>query len=232
MQHTIQHAPAFSTLEIQFQAGETLATQPGAMIAMTPGFEVLSGMGTQMKGGAGVTKAVRSFFAGENFFTAIYKAKRDGEQLILGAAHPGDIRSLPVVEGDPTPWLLANGAFLACSSTVTLELKYEGVRGFMATRGFFLMRPMGTGEVFVACHGALVERTLGEGERFVLDNRHLIAVTEGMKRELVKVTSSVRHSIFSGEGVVNRYTGPGKVLYQTRAFQSQGFFRNMLGFAT
>ena len=48
----------------------------------------------------------------------------------------------------------------------------------------------------------------------------------------VKVAESIRQSYLSGEGLVNRFTGPGKLLYQTRARPSRGFFRTMLEVAT
>jgi uncharacterized protein (AIM24 family) len=34
---------------------------------------------------------------------------------------------------------------------------------------------------------------------------------------LVKATAGLKDSVLSGEGLVNRYTGPGEVIYQTRA---------------
>jgi uncharacterized protein (AIM24 family) len=49
---------------------------------------------------------------------------------------------------------------------------------------------------------------------------------------MVKVAKSLRHSLLSGEGFVNRFTGPGTLLYQTRARPARGFMRGILDFAT
>jgi uncharacterized protein (TIGR00266 family) len=230
MQHVIAHAPTFTTLEFQLGKVEWVAAQPGCMLAMTTGLEVKAGAGSHMKGRPGLGRAARSLLAGESFFTAIYTAKRDGERLVLAPVETGEIRSIEVTTG--RKHFIAGGAFLACTSGVQISLKYAGVRGWMATRGFFLMRTEGEGQVFVSSYGALVEQPLNEGERFVLDNRYVVAFSDTMRYETVKVAQSVRHSLLSGEGLVNRFTGPGSLLYQTRARPGRGFIRGMLDFAT
>ena len=65
-------------------------------------------------------------------------------------------------------------------------------------------------------------------QRFVLDNRHIIAFSESVTCDLVKVARSLRHSFLTGEGLVNRYTGPGWVMYQTRGSQGRGMVRGIL----
>lgn len=230
MRHTIAHSPTFTTLEFGFEAGERIVAQPGCMLAMTTGLDLEVGAGSHMKGRSGLGSAARSMLAGESFFTAIYTAKRDGERLILAPNDSGEIRSLDVKEG--ARYFIASGAFLACTSEVRLSLKYAGVKGWMATRGFFLMRTEGEGTVFVSSFGALVEQKLAEGERFVLDNRYIVAFSDSMTYEMVKVAKTLKGSYLSGEGLVNRFTGPGTLLYQTRARPSRGFLQSILNIAT
>jgi uncharacterized protein (TIGR00266 family) len=230
MEHKIAHAPTFTTLEVGFRAGESLMVQPGCMVAMTTGFDLTAGMGEHMSGSGGVTRATRSFLAGESFLTARYTAKRDDEHLTLAPDQTGEIRALTI--DSSCNFLLASGAFLACTSNVRISLKYMGVKGFMSTRGLYMMRTEGEGLVFISSYGALVERSLAEGERYVLDNRYIVSFTESTKFEMVKVASSLKHAYFSGEGLVNRFTGPGTLLYQTRARPSAGFLRGILNLAT
>ena len=230
MEHLIAHAPTFTTLEFTFESGEWVSAQPGCMLAMTPGLDIKAGMGSHMTGQRGLGRAARSLLAGENFFTAIYTAKRNGERLVLAPGEIGEIRSLEVQAG--RNHFIAGGAFLACTSGVRVSLKYAGVKGWLATRGLFLMRTEGEGMVFVSSYGALVEQTLGEGERFVLDNRYIVAFSDTVRFETVKVAKSIKHSFLAGEGLVNRFTGPGSLLYQTRARPAQGFLRGLLDVAT
>jgi uncharacterized protein (TIGR00266 family) len=230
MEHIIAHAPTFTTLEFRFQEGESVAVQPGSMIAMTTGFDLKAGAGTHMQGKPGVGRALRSTLAGENFFTAVYTAKRPGERLILGPGEMGEIRRLDV--SGEQQHIISSGSFLACTNEIRFSLQYAGVKGWMATRGLFLMRTEGVGQVFVSSFGAVAEQQLAEGERFVLDNRYIVAFSTTMKYEIVKVAKSIRHSLLSGEGVVNRFTGPGTLLYQTRARPGRGFLRGIMDFAT
>jgi uncharacterized protein (TIGR00266 family) len=230
MQHTIAHSPTFTTLEFTFEEGERIITQPGCMLAMTTGLDLEVAAGSHMKGKSGFGGAARSMLAGESFFTSVYTAKRSGERLILAPNDSGEIRGIEVKEG--ARYHIASGGFLACTTDVQMSLKYAGVKGWMATRGFFLMRTEGEGTVFIASFGALVEHTLAEGERFVLDNRYIVAFTDTMKYELVKVAKTLKGSYFSGEGLVNRFTGPGTILYQTRGRPSRGFLQSMLNIAT
>lgn len=230
MRHNIAHAPAFTTLEFEFDAGESVAAQPGCMLAMTTGFDLKAGLGTHMTGRRGMGRAARSLLAGESFVTATYTAKRDGERLILAPPQTGEIRDLEV--GSEPNYFIAAGGFLACTSGVQMSLHYAGVKGWMATRGLFLMKTEGKGTAFVSSYGALVEQRLGDGERFVVDTRYTVAFSDSIRFETVKVAQSIRHSVLSGEGLVNRFTGPGTLLYQTRARPSRGFFRGLMDVAT
>lgn len=225
MRHTIDHGPAFTTLTFACQEGESVLAQPGVMLGMTTGFAVEARMGSQMAGGNRMSRSLRSLASGENFFTSVYTAKRDGETITLAPPHPGEIRCIEA--SDASPVMLATGAFIACTAEVKFELKYVGVRGMMSTRGLFLMRTTGRGQVFVCSHGALVERVLTDDERFVLDNRNIVAFSESVNCEMVKVANSVRESVLTGEGLVNRYTGPGFILYQTRGAESRGIVRGL-----
>lgn len=230
MRHTIDHGPAFTTLSFECEEGEIVVAQPGVLLGMTTGFEVKAKMGSQMTGSGKVGRSLRSLASGENFFTSVYTAKRGGETLTLAPPHPGEIRCLKASERSPV--MLATGAFMACTEGVKFELKYVGVRGLMSSRGLFLMRTTGEGDVFVSSHGALVERTLEDGERYVLDNRNIVAFAESVQCEMVKVAVSVRDSMLTGEGLVNRYTGPGFILYQTRGAFGRGMVRGLFEMMT
>ncbi|MBM4023505.1 MAG: AIM24 family protein [Planctomycetes bacterium] len=88
-------------------------------------------------------------------------------------------------------------------------------------------RSVGTGTMFVTAHGGIVEQELAAGERFVLDNRNIVAFSDGMEFESVVLAGSLKDSFLSGEGFVVRFTGPGSVLYQTRARPSLGLLRGL-----
>jgi uncharacterized protein (TIGR00266 family) len=224
MRYEVTHGPVFSKLDVELDAQESIIAQPSSMLSMTTGFEVTARLGGQM-GGGGLGKGMKSLLTGESLFAAIFTAKRDGQRLCLAPELIGDIVPLPM---DGPEYFIARGAFLACAPTISLSAKYGGLKGWMAKTGLFLMQASGTGLLMVATNGALVAKTLAPEERLLVDNRYVIAFQTTVQFELVKVTDSISHSILSGEGLVNRYTGPGTVYYQTRARPRTSMMREML----
>lgn len=226
MRHEVLHAPAFSTLRLDMVEGESIHSQPGSMQAMTPGFNIEVKAGLHMGGKKGMLGGMRSLFGGESFFTVIYRAKRDGQHIMLAPDQMGEIRALDITP--ETGLKLARGAFLASTPELSFELYNAGMQGMLATRGLFFLKTAGTGTLFVSSYGGIIEQTLAEGERFVLDNRNIVAFTGTMAFESVVLTKSLKDSFFSGEGFVVRFTGPGKVVYQTRARPSMGLLRGFI----
>ena len=226
MQHQVLHAPAFSTLRLDMSEGEAVLAQPGAMQAMTPGYHIEVQLGLQQGKKRGVFGGMRSVFGGESFFTVIYKAKRDGQHLMLAPEQMGEIRAMEITaEGG---LMLAPGAFLACTPELGFKLHYAGMKGLLATRGLFFLKTEGTGLLFLSSYGGVIEQTLAEGERFVLDNRNIVAFAQTLSFESVVLTKSLKDSFFSGEGFIVRFTGPGRLIYQTRARPSIGMIRGLL----
>jgi uncharacterized protein (TIGR00266 family) len=200
------------------------------MVAMSTGFELKASLGAHVGGKSGGVRAFRSLLAGESAFASIYTATRDDEWLTLAADAVGELVEIEVAEG--RHYFLSRGAWLAGTRGVQLKVEYAGVRGWMATSGFFLMRTTGEGSVFVTSCGALVRRTLASSERMVLDNRYLVAFSDTLQFETVKVARSLGTSFLAGEGLANRFTGPGTLIYQTRPRPSGGLLRGLFELAT
>lgn len=152
-----------------------------------------------------------------------------GQHLVLAPDHMGEILAVDVavdVAGD-NGMMVARGAFLACTPGLGFVLHNAGLQGMLATRGLFFLRTEGSGRLFINGYGGIVEEILAEGERFVVDNRHVVAFSVGMAFESVVLAASLKNSFLSGEGFVVRFTGPGRVLYQTRARPSTGMLRGL-----
>ena len=190
--------------------------QPDSMLSMTSGVQLSASVGRRGKGNAWLSGA-RNLLGGESMFTAEFLAKRDEQVLTLAPSVQGDILCLPLSEIAGGGVYIARGGYLANVGDCKLQIKYGGMKGVMSKKGLFLLHASGTGTVFCQTYGAIIEKNLVDGEKFFLDNRYAVAFSETVTYQLVKATESVRDSIMSGEGLINRYTGPGKVYYQTRA---------------
>jgi uncharacterized protein (TIGR00266 family) len=223
MEYSIQHRPVFSVLELRMDQAERVVAQPNSMLSMTSGILLSAAVGRRGEGSSWWSGA-KSLMGGESFFTAEFTAKRDGQALVLAPANQGDILELDLREAGP--FYLTGGSYLANIGNCNLKAKYGGMKGIMSKKGLFLLHVSGEGMIFCQSYGAIIRRDLVEDENFFLDNRYAIAFSDTIEYKLVKATESVKDSLMSGEGLVNRYTGPGTLYYQTRAKPAM----NLLGF--
>jgi uncharacterized protein (AIM24 family) len=67
------------------------------------------------------------------------------------------------------------------------------------------------GRLFVSSFGMIHPLTLTGGEEILIDNQHLVAWPENMDYQIEKAASGWISSFTSGEGLVCRFRGPGKV---------------------
>lgn len=220
MEYRIQFAPVFSVLEFQLNEAEEVVAQPDSMISLTPGIQITASVGSP-NAAKKWTSGLKSLLGGESFFRAVFRAKRDGQSLTLAPENYGDILPIEITAGQGL--LLSRGSYLAHIGDCHLDAKYHGLKGMMAKTGLFLLHLSGSGTLFCQTYGAIIERTLAADEQFLVDNRYVVAFSDTMTFQVVKSSDSIGHSLMSGEAFVNRFTGPGRLYYQTRAKPMVGF---------
>jgi len=219
----------FGTLDIQLTAGERFFAQPRSLLQMTTGVEVTAKVGGNIDSG-GVGAAFRGMLAGESFATAIYSASRAEQSLSLAPDVIGPILS---IELEPDRTLnIAKGSYLANTDGVTLSTKFSGVKGILAKKGIFLIVASGAGTIFLTAAGDIRTIELGEGEKTVIDNDHVVAFDSTISYQVVIAAKGLKDSVLSGEGLLIRYTGPGKVYFQTRKKARSGVFTSILNTMT
>lgn len=228
MDFCVKHQPVFSTVEFTLDAEEAIVAQPNSMLSMTSGIQIKASVGRGAK--AGWMSGFGSMLGGESFFTALFSAKSDGQVVTLAPDSYGDIVVIDLK--DAGGFYLTRGSYLANTGDCELKTKYGGMKGLMSKKGLFLLHASGDGTVFCQSYGAVVDKQLEEGEIFFVDNRFVVAFSDSVKYQLVKATDSVKDSLMSGEGLVNRYTGPGRLIYQTRGKPGAGFIGHLIDAAT
>ncbi len=221
MKYSIKHTASFPTLEIELDEGERILAQPNTMLSMTPGIRLIARVGRR-GAKSGWMSGFKNMLGGESLFTTEYTAKRAGQRVTLAPDSFGEI--LAITLDVQHSYFLTAGSYLANTGDCELGIKYGGVKGVMAKKGLFLLHAKGKGTVFCQTYGAIQQQELGPEEVFIVDNRFVVAFSDTVTYQLVKATDNLKDSFVSGEGLVNRYTGPGLVFYQTRAKPSYGFF--------
>lgn len=210
MQYEILYPGAFAALKVRLAAGEQIKAESGAMITMSDTLDVRGKMEGGILGGI-----MRRVLTGESFFFQTISAERGPGETLLAHETPGEI--FPIELDGRIDYLVQTGGFLAAGQEITLSTKAQNlVKGLFSGEGFFVIRASGVGPLFVSSYGAIHPIDLSEGEEVVVDNQHLVAWPAEMNYKIQKASSGWITSFTSGEGLVCRFRGPGRVLIQTR----------------
>ena len=209
MDVTTRHTPSFGVARLALAPGEPARVEAGAMMAMSAGVVLEA----KMEGGL-LRSLKRAALGGESFFVTTYTAPAQGGFVDVAARLPGDLLSIDLQANNPL--VIQKGSWLASSHGVTLDTQWGGFKNLFGSEGGFVVRASGAGPVVVACYGALESWDLGAGQSITIDTGHMVAYDSSITVGLRKVTGGIVQTMKSGEGLVFDFTGPGRVLTQTR----------------
>lgn len=205
----VEHSPAYAALTLRLKAQQTVLVEAGAMAAMDPWIEMKS----KMKGG--LMKSIGQVLGGESLFISEFTPQGKPGELVLAPGVPGDVQHYVLTDN---ALMLQSSGFVACSPTVELNTKFQGVRGFFSGESLFLVRVQGTGDLWFSSYGAILEVPV-DGE-YVVDTGYVVAFEESLNYsvELLGGLSfkGLKTGIFGGEGFVCRFRGTGKLWVQSR----------------
>lgn len=212
--------------QIALNNGEIVKVERGAMAYMSQ-IELKGKMNARKKGIGGMIGAIgRSLASGESMFMTEARATADGAFIGVAPALPGAIAKLTV--GDHQ-YRLNDGAFLASDASVSYAMKTQklGQALFGGTGDIFVMETEGSGDLLINAFGALVTLEVHDDQPLVVDNEHVLAWDVALDYD-IEVASGT-FGFTTGEGLVNRFSGNGQVIIQTRNIHSlaeslQAFF--------
>ena len=206
MDHSIDYRPSYALATIDLDAGEAVRAEAGAMVSYSDGVDIE----TKSGGGGFLGSLKRSVLGGESFFTNTFTAREAGH-VTLAPPLPGD-----VVQHDLDGTLyVQSGSYLADDPAIEVDTEFGGSSTFFGGEGLFLLRFDGTGPLFLSSYGAIHEVDLDDGETYTVDTGHVVAFDTA--RFDVSRVGGLRSTLFSGEGLVCEFTGPGRVWLQTRS---------------
>ncbi|MBU7046089.1 MAG: TIGR00266 family protein [Theionarchaea archaeon] len=206
--YEILYKPSYSLAEVHLNPEQSITVEGGSMVYMSPNLELL----TEAKGGLfGSLK--RAALGGESFFMNTFTSK--GGPGVIGLAPPlsGDVIYREI---EQEIMFVTSGCYMASDPQVVIDTKFGGTKTFFAREGLFLLKLEGTGYVFMSSYGALHEIELKSGEQFIIDTGHIVAFDEKVSWD-VKRIGGLKSTLFSGEGLIAEFTGPGKLYAQTRS---------------
>ncbi len=196
-------------VQCELKAGESMKTEKGSMVWMTPNMKM------ETNAGGSIGKAFGRMLAGESIFQNIYTAQDGPGMITFGSSFTGSIRAVELSPGKSI--VCQQSAFLASETGVEISVFFQKKMGagFFGGEGFIMQKLSGTGTVFLEIDGYAVEYELAAGQSMILDTGCLAMMDETCSLDIEQV-KGVKNMLFGGEGLFNtRVTGPGKILLQT-----------------
>lgn len=201
--------PDFGFVKFKLAQGDKVLVESGAMAAMDTDLAVKS----MMMGGF-VPAVMRKALAGETLMVGEYTGGRDGSRLSIAPGIPGEVLHIPM-QGGPKSYFLQAGAFLACTPGVHLSTKFGGIKALFSGEGMFFLKVRGEGQLWVNAYGSIIEKEL-HGQEFIVDTGHIVGWEDTVSWEIGGM-GNLFSTMFSGEGLVLKLRGNGKVWLQTRS---------------
>ncbi|MGF1499966.1 MAG: TIGR00266 family protein [Elainellaceae cyanobacterium] len=208
--YEIEHKPAYALLKITIGSGQTLLVETGAMAAMDPWIQMKSKVKGGLMGGLG------RMLGGESLFISEFTAKGKAGDIYIAPGVPGDVEHYQL-DGRRSLMVQSSG-FVAASSTVTLDTKFQGFKGFFSGESLFLLKASGTGDFWFSSFGAILEIPV-EGD-YVVDTGYIVAFEDSLDYSVEMIGGlsfkSLKTGILGGEGLVARFSGSGRLWVQSR----------------
>jgi uncharacterized protein (TIGR00266 family) len=213
MEYEIQNRPAYAVASVELTPGEELTSEAGAMVSHTETIRMETGVGDSDEG---LLESVKDSVLGdESLFRNRFTAEGGAGTVQIAATTPGDMTARDL-DGDTV--YVQSGAYEAAGSGVTIDTDVGDLDTLFGGEGLFLLKASGTGPLFLSGFGGLQEHEVEAGETFTVDSGHVVAWDAAMEYNTERI-GGMKETLFSDEGLVMRFTGPGTVLLQTRNYE-------------
>lgn len=216
MQVEVRYRPAFACIFVELSAGDHIVAEADAMATMSANV----GIHTRLSGGFFSAVKKRVFGKESLFVNEFHLESGDKGEVVLTQNTPGDIVCMELT-GDAV--CLQPGAFIAYTGDIHVGTRWAGLRSFIAGEGMFKLMVSGHGKVWFGAYGAVVEKKV-QGE-YIVDTTHLVAYHPSLKIR-IQMSGGIFSSLFSGEGLVTRLEGNGKIYMQTRSLSGLASWLN------
>jgi len=215
MKYEIIGRPDFASIIVNMEANEKIQAESGAMVSMSPNISIE----TNARGGV-LSSLKRKVFSGESFFQNTFTSENTAGELMLTSPSEGDIvhRKLQNEE-----IILSRGAYICGDTELKIDSKWGGFKSFFSGEGLFFLKVSGSGDLFFASFGAVEE--IDVSGDYIVDTGHIVGFEPSLNYSIEKV-GGLKSLFLSGEGLVCRFSGQGKIYIQTRNHNSFAAWAN------
>lgn len=220
MNYDLKGDVPFPIAEIHLGDGDKVQIENGSMIYFNSQVSLDGHLNSNGKTGfKGLMSALgRGITSGESIFITTASSSADGGEIAIAPGNPGVIKELEA--NDKQQWRLNTGAFLASDESVNYNMIRQKTSAalFGDTGGFFIMETRGTGTLLVSAYGDLIPLDLNDVNDYAVDNDHVAAWSQTLDYNIEAASGFIGFK--TGEGLVNHFSGTGRVYVQTRNLQA------------
>lgn len=209
-------------VELELAPGQTVYSEAGAMVYMSPHIEMSARLDYGNEGGMfkKVISLGKRIVSGESFFVNSYhNTSRDSiEKVAFAAPYPGTI--VPIELTKYGHLICQKDAYLCSSAGIDVDISFakKMSAGLFGGEGFILQKLTGFGTAFIHACGAIHRMYLTEGESLLVDTGCIVAFQESVHYD-VEFVGGVKNALFGGEGLFfARVQGPGYIFVQSMPF--------------
>ena len=207
-------------LHVSLTKGDQIYCESDAMVMM----EATLDLKGSMNGGL-VSAVMRRMANGESFFQQRIEAVRGDGDCLLSPVLPG---ALEIIDVGTRQYFLNDGAFVAATSETEMKVRMQNIGNalFAQSGGFFIMETSGRGQVVVSGFGSMFQLEVTPGKDMIIDNSHVVCWDSTLHYEISVTTAgsggiggmigNMINSVTSGEGIVLRFSGAGKIYVCSR----------------
>lgn len=216
LSHEITHGPSFAMVRADLQPGQTLIAEAGSMVARHKhvGMDVKMNAGSNagffQKVKAFMIALIRKFVGGETFFVNHFTAPQPGSVWIAptmsGAVHYRRMQGETLT--------LSTGAYVASSGPLEMSMKFGGLKSLLAKEGAFFLQISGHGDLWFNSYGGVTP--IDVNGSYIVDNGHLVGFEGNLNFDITSAGGGMMGFMASGEGLVCKFNGQGRVYIQSR----------------
>ncbi len=198
----IEARPDYGFLTVEIPANQTLKVEASSMACM----DVNLRMKTKLRGGLG------RFLSGESLFLNEFTAQGSAGKISIAPGTSGDLEEHQL--SGHSKFYVTSSAYLASTMGVEINSKWQGLgKGIFSGQSFFIMECSGVGQLWFNCYGAMIQ--VDVVDEYIVDTGHIVAFTEGLQYTIDRF-GGYKSLFFSGEGLVARFRGKGRIWIQTK----------------
>lgn len=211
------HRPSNTAAKLILAPNEQVTAEAGAMIAMSGDVKIETTTYKKDQGG-GILKALKRMLAGESFFLNHFTAGPQGGEVYIAPTLVGDME---VFETKGETLIVQAGSYIASEKDVNIDVGWQGFKNLFSGESLFWLKISGEGKYVLSSFGAIY--TIDVNGAYVVDTGHIVAFDETLNFKIAKSAKGWISSFMSGEGLVCRFEGRGKIYCQSHNPNSFGY---------